>query len=140
MNFFKVIQSKFISTMVLFTFTCILAGFACKTKLPPVEKLPRQADLPDPMKMMDGTPINTKEDWYNKRRPELKLLFQHYMYGYLPPKPPMNITLVKEDENLFGGKATYKEIKLDLQLPENKIHTIHLALFVPNERTKPSPV
>jgi hypothetical protein len=140
MNFLEIIHSKFAIILILFTLICTLTSFSCKTKLPPVEKLPWQANLPDPLKMMDGTPVKTAKDWYNKRRPELKLLFQHYMYGYLPPRPPMNITLVKQDENLFGGKATYKEIKLDLQLPENKIHTIHLALFVPNERTKPSPV
>ncbi|UCE07110.1 MAG: acetylxylan esterase [bacterium] len=136
MNFFNTIFLK----LFLIVLLLLLIGFTSDQKCPPVEDLPEQADLPDPLKMMDGTPVNTKEDWFNKRRPELKQLFQHYVYGYLPPKPPMKVTIVKQDNNLFNGKATYKEIKLELQLPEDKTHTINLALFVPNNRKAPAPV
>ena len=45
------------------------------------------AALPDPLTMLDGTKVATKADWETKRKPELKALFQHYMYGRLPPKP-----------------------------------------------------
>ena len=29
--------------------------------------------------------VTTKEQWVEKRRPELKALFQYYMYGFAPP-------------------------------------------------------
>ena len=45
---------------------------------------------------MNGDEIATAEDWFEKRRPELKLLFQHYMYGYFP-SPPDDIKLPPRD-------------------------------------------
>jgi len=126
---------------ILFIFIAVgLLWHNCEHRLPEFEELPRLVELPDPFIMMDGTQIKTREDWYNKRRPELKKLFQHYIYGYLPPKPQMNAKVIKEDKNLFHGKATYKEIKLELLLPESKIHEINLALFVPNNHTGSIPV
>ena len=54
---------------------------------PDPDKLPSHPDLPDPLVMLDGTRVTTKEQWETKRRPELKALFQHYMYGVRPPAP-----------------------------------------------------
>lgn len=125
---------------ILIIFFLMLACFRCGNQLPAVEDLPRQISLPDPLKMMDGTPVQTSREWYHQRRPELKRLFQHYVYGYLPPRPPMEVIVVKQDTTLFGGSATYKEIRLELQLPEDKTHTINLAFFIPNKRTVPAPV
>jgi hypothetical protein len=117
-----------------------MIGIACENQLPQVRHLPVQHELPDPLKMLDGTPIRTKEDWINKRRPELKLLFQHYVYGYLPPKPPLEITIQKLDTIVFKGLATYKEVVLNLALPANQTHLMHIALFIPNDRNGPAPV
>lgn len=126
---------------IFFIFIIVgLLWYQCEQRLPEFEELPRQFELPDPFIMMDGTQIKTKEDWYNKRRPELKKLFQHYIYGYLPQKPQMNARVIKEDPNLFHGKATYKEITLELLLPYSKTHIINVALFVPNNRKSPVPV
>jgi len=123
--------------LILFTF---ISTLAFSQILPPIESLTEQPALPDPFKMLDGTPIKTKKDWYEKRRPELKILFQHYIYGYLPPKPETKAFLLRQDEQLFNGKATYKEIRLDLLLPEGKTYSINLALFLPNKASGPVPV
>src|SRR6266404_2401821 len=56
-------------------------------ELPEVSRLPSQPDLPDPLVMFNGERITSKEQWVNQRRPELKELFQYYMYGYLPAAP-----------------------------------------------------
>lgn len=138
MPFYRVLQWRYL--IITFFGLLILVGSKWETKLPSVDELPEQADLPDPLRMMDGTPIRTKDDWYMKRRPELKRLFQHYMYGYLPPKPSVTATIIKKDDRLFNGKATYKEISLALFLPEDKKHTINIALFVPNDISRPVPV
>ena len=130
----KNIKIKLISAML------ILLLFSCQRQLPEFEDLPEQTNLPDPFTMLDGTPVESKEDWVNKRRPELKELFQHYVYGYLPPVPAMNFIIKKQDEGLFDGKATYKEVEIDLILPGGNIHRINLALFVPNKRSGPAPV
>src|SRR5262245_16843337 len=51
---------------------------------PPVSDLPSRADFPDPLVLLDGRRVTSREQWFNERRPELVALFQHYMYGFLP--------------------------------------------------------
>jgi hypothetical protein len=52
---------------------------------PPVSELPVRDGLPDPLTTFDGARVTTKDQWVSRRRPELQALFQHYMYGHLPP-------------------------------------------------------
>ena len=56
----------------------------CAADFPPIEKLPVVKELPDPLKMFDGTTVTTVEQWNTHRKPELKALFEHYMYGPMP--------------------------------------------------------
>ena len=56
-----------------------------QTRFPKTDELPSHPELPDPLVMFNGDRVATKQQWFDKRRPELKELFQHYMYGYLPP-------------------------------------------------------
>ena len=46
-------------------------------------ELPLQAEIPDLMTFLDGTPVVTPEDW-DRRRAEIKGLYEYYMYGYMP--------------------------------------------------------
>jgi hypothetical protein len=43
-------------------------------------------EWPDLYKFWDGTPVLTKLDW-KKRYEEIKIILQHYLYGYIPPAP-----------------------------------------------------
>jgi hypothetical protein len=116
-----------------------LAISSAAAALPKVADLPLRPELPDPLVMLDGTKVTTKEDWINKRRPELKALFQHYMYGELPPAPPhVGATVEYEDRSAFGGKATFREIALSVGPGEAP--PIRLLLIVPNHRKGPAPV
>jgi len=108
-------------------------------KLPDVLLLlPTLSGLPDPLRFFEGPPVETAEAWTEKRRPELKTLFQHYMYGYMPP-PPDNLrgTVERIDKNFFGGKATKKEVTIRFGAPTTP--AIHLLLVVPNQRSAPAP-
>jgi len=40
----------------------------------------------DLLKMKDGTPVATKDDWFNKRRPEIFEAIQDELYGRYPDK------------------------------------------------------
>ena len=79
---------------------------------PPVEQLPINPELPDPLVMMDGSRVTSKQQWNEERRPELKALFQHYMYGYLPAPTVVKATLTASNESLFNGKASWKSFTL----------------------------
>lgn len=102
-------------------------------------QLPARSAWPDPLVMLDGTPVTTKKLWVTKRRPELKELFQHYMYGAMPPAPAQaQFKLDREDKACLNGKATLKEVTIALGPAEAP--AIHLLLVVPNQRRKPTPV
>ncbi len=113
---------------------------SCTQQLPEFEELPEVSELPDPFMLLDGTPVDSMREWNELRKPELKKLFQHYIYGYLPPAPEMNFELIHQDSTLFDSQATYKEIRIDLILTETVTHHLNLALFIPNYRKQPAPV
>lgn len=106
-------------------------------ELPEVSKLPANPNLPDPLVMMDGTKVTTKEQWVEKRRPELKNLFQHYMYGFFPEALKIDAKVEREDPRALDGKATLKEITIRFGPAETP--PIHLLLVVPNDRKGPAP-
>jgi hypothetical protein len=113
---------------------------AADTSAPPEpNQLPRRADLPDPLVMLDGSKVRSREQWTGPRRAELKRLFQHYMYGNFPPAPArVSATVERAAPGCFGGRATMNEITL-VVAPANA-PAIHLLLVVPNQRAKPAPV
>jgi hypothetical protein len=105
---------------------------------PDPSQLPSRSALPDPLVLFNGQRVTTREQWFEQRRPELKALFQHYMYGEIPPAPASESWSVERvDEKFFGGKATKKEIIISLGVP--RAPKIHVLLVVPNARTGPAP-
>ncbi|MEO5802342.1 MAG: acetylxylan esterase [Verrucomicrobiota bacterium] len=105
---------------------------------PPVSKLPLQTNLPDPMLMLNGKRIENKNEWFAKRRPELKALFQHYEYGYFPAPAKITARIDDVDKNLFSGKATLKLVTISF-VPTNA-PKLHLMLVLPNQRKSKTPV
>ncbi len=114
-----------------------MAGAAAA--FPPPAELPVRSDLPDPLVRFDGQPVRTAREWLTRRRPELKALFQHYMYGHLPP-PPRAVTASHRYTNpaFLGGRATLREVVLRLGPPGAP--EINLAVVTPNGGRKPAPV
>jgi len=106
--------------------------------LPDPSRLPIQREFPDPLVMFDGRRVTTREQWEKERKPELRTLFQHYMYGYMPP-PPRNLSsIVEQTQVILAGEATRKDIRLffgPFMTPP-----LSLMLVVPNNRSGPSPV
>jgi dienelactone hydrolase len=108
-------------------------------QFPAVADLRPNPDLPDPLVMFSGERVTSKEQWYQQRRPELKALFQHYMYGYFPPAPKqIEATAERVDRQFLGGKATKKEVKI--KFGPQAAPAINLLLVVPNRRKAPAPV
>jgi (4-O-methyl)-D-glucuronate---lignin esterase len=112
---------------------------ADESGLPSPADLSAQSGLVDPLVMLDGRKVTTREMWIKERRGELIRLFQHYMYGQLPPKPKeVSGKVERVDVNFFDGKATLSEVTI--RFGAEKIPPIHLMLVVPNKRTVPAPV
>lgn len=115
-------------------------SFAQVPEFPEVENLPIEKGLHDPFTTFGGKKITTPDDWYSIRRPELKNLIQHYMYGFAPDAPGIEVSILSENPSILGGEATYKEIEIRFKgLPEDA-PKMRLSLFVPNDRNGPVPV
>jgi len=93
--------------------------------------------LPNPLLMNDGTEVKTRKQWEEKRRPELKALFQEHMYGQLPPKPEkIHFKVASEHDDFLDGKATLKFVEISFGDP--KAPKIDLMLVTP-KATKRAP-
>jgi hypothetical protein len=116
----------------------VVLATAAQAGFPDVAQLPARPELPDPLVMVNGERVKTREQWDDQRRPELKALFEYYMYG-IPPGPPEKIsaTIEREDRKALDGKATLREITIAFGPP--KVPRIHLLLVIPNERKGPAP-
>jgi dienelactone hydrolase len=108
-----------------------------KSQLPDLATLPAQPNLRDPLTMLDGRRVTTREQWERDRRPQLKAIFQHYMYGQIPKAVPMRTVTHGLHPDFLGGKATLKIISLEAG---NGGPVIDLMLVVPNHRPGPAPV
>jgi hypothetical protein len=65
-------------------------------ELPPdFDALPRRNMLPDPLTFQDGRPVQSRENWA-ERRAELLKLFERYWFGTLPPDPEIASVDVQE--------------------------------------------
>jgi hypothetical protein len=105
---------------------------------PPPDKLPSRPDLPDPLVAFAGKTVTTPDEWHSARRPELKALFQHYMYGTYPKvTPKVSSVLLFEDKEAFGGAATLREVAVTMA---DGAPPVHVLLSVPNARPGPAPV
>src|ERR1051326_4257963 len=117
-------------------FFSLLAMRAIAEPFPDPGQLPAQPGLPDPLVMLNGERVTTKQQWAERRRPELKALFERYMYGHMPPAR-VSFNRGKTDKNYFSGKATKKEITIVVE--QAAAPKIHLLLVIPNGRNGPTP-
>lgn len=106
---------------------------------PPAAALPVHPELPDPLIALDGHRITSKREWVKQRRPELKALFAHYMYGEIPPAPAhQTFTVDAEHRDFLGGKATLRLVTI--ATGEGGAPRISLMLVIPNDRRGRVPV
>src|SRR5687767_4604987 len=92
--------------LLALTALCALHAPAAQTDLPAPDKLPARPEMPDPLVMSNGERVQGKEQWFKERRPELKKLIQHYMYGHFPAPVKVEAKVERVDPKALGGKAT----------------------------------
>jgi len=96
--------------------------------------------LPDPLVMSDGTPVTDAATWSGKRRPEILKLFQTFVYGRTPGRPPqMTFKLTSIDRHALGGRATRKQIAV-LFTGRAEGPQMHILIYLPNGIDKPVPL
>jgi hypothetical protein len=97
--------------------------------LPAPSRLEPSPALPDPFRRFDGTPVETPAEW-RERRAELEGLFRHYVYGYAPDAPRIDVDVDGRGRTL-GGDATLREATISFPDLPPEAPSIHLALVRP---------
>jgi hypothetical protein len=135
----KVISTRFPILFLMVACSCF-GQTSAQRSFPDAASLPAQPAMPDPLIKLDGKRVESREEWFQQRRPELKELFAHYMYGPIPPKPArMKATVTGEYPDFLGGKATLRLVTLDTAPGETNAPRIDIMLVVPNARSGPAP-
>lgn len=78
--------------------------------LPEPGQLPKQDELPDPFRKLDGARISRKSEW-RCRRQEIAEQAEKYIYGQKPPKPEK-----------VSGRVTNDEVSVDVAHAGKSIH------------------
>ncbi|HEY7091212.1 MAG TPA: alpha/beta hydrolase family protein, partial [Tepidisphaeraceae bacterium] len=80
-------------------------------KMPGVDELPAHPEMPDVLKMSDGTRVTTSQQW-QRRREEMRHILEYYSMGTAPP-PPGNVKGHEiHSEQLADGKWKYRLVHL----------------------------
>jgi hypothetical protein len=117
-----------IAAALLVVAACTLAG-ANQDKRKPAGELPEIKELPNPFTFADGSAVRTREDW-ERRRVEIKELFQDYEYGHMPPKPQK--MTVKKGERVTDevNKVIVQKLEVTLE-HEGKTFTMNVTVALP---------
>jgi hypothetical protein len=102
--------------------------------LPAPRDLPAREGLPDPFQTLDGDRIETSDAWRERRRPELRRLFAHYVYGYAPEAAETAFA-VRSERPILDGAGTLREV--EIRFPGTGADPIPLALFHPGDGPVP---
>lgn len=96
--------------------------------------------LPELLQSNSGKKITNKKVWEKQRKPELLELFASQVYGRTPDeKIKVSYTLLSENPNALGGKATGKQVKLSFTNGKKVIEAL-LLLYIPNNSIGKVPV
>jgi hypothetical protein len=85
--------------------------------------------------MRDGTPIRSTAEWRERRRPELRELFQRHMYGFFPPATALPLPTVARSEAFRGTGARRKDVRIPLGPPGAP--ALNLMVLAPEGKRSP---
>lgn len=94
--------------------------------------------LPDPLVMLDGTPVTTAKQWMKKRRPEIVKLFEEHQYGKWPAKKPKLRYTVRQDEGM-DGMAVRKQVTIYFSSDDNGPQ-VDVLVYLPKDANEPVPL
>jgi hypothetical protein len=95
--------------------------------------------IPDPLTCEDGSKVTTKEQWLEKRRPELFKLFETEMYGRNPDKKLEGgrMEVLLENKQALEGKATQRLVRI--YFTKADLPHLDVLVYLPNAASKDKP-
>lgn len=97
--------------------------------------------LPDPLKLVNGKPVQDAKTWTEKRRPELLRLIEENQFGKVPGRPAdMTFEVFDQGTPAFGGKAVRRQVTIYFTKGKAAGPHADLLIYLPAGATKPVPV
>jgi hypothetical protein len=101
-------------------------------------------NLPDALKLNDGTPVTTADEWWTKRRPEIVEDFEREVFGRVPRDVPAVDWSVVETREVLVGESSVIEKEFRGRVDNSRCPaievTIAMRLGTPKDAARPSPV
>ena len=92
--------------------------------------------LPEMLRCADGTKVQGKARWEEKRRAELYALFEREMFGRAPAAPPsLHTELLESATGVLGGLADRRQVRIHFA----KNRYMDLLIYTPAGAEKPVP-
>jgi hypothetical protein len=96
-------------------------------------------ELPDPLILSDGTQVTDVQAWVERRRPEIRALFDQHVYGRSPGRPEgMTFQVTSVDATALDSVATRKEVSVYFKNAQERPR-MDILLYLPNDRSGPVP-
>lgn len=106
-------------------------------------KMPEnKRNVPSLFTCLDGSPVETAEDWTMRRRPEILEIMRREVYGRLPDmsdaKTDIHVTVVRQGEKIMSGLAIRKTVEVET-VRGDRHHIFTFDVFIPVNAKKPVP-
>jgi len=97
-------------------------------------------ELPDPLVLASGQPVEDAETWRKKRRPEILRLFEQHVYGRSPGRPEeMTFEVHEEAGKAHDGKAVRRQVTVHFSgKPSGP--SMDILIYLPQEAKGPVPL
>jgi hypothetical protein len=91
--------------------------------------------LPDPLVGTDGARVQTADQWFSQRRPELLAAYRSEVFGHTPEGGPrVTFNVWEVSTNALGGTAVRKQVEINFSGTADGPFA-HLLLYTPAGRT-----
>jgi hypothetical protein len=101
-------------------------------------------NLPDALRLNNGSMVTTAKEWWDQRRPQIVDDFEQYVYGRVPKHvPSVRWTVVATDKEIIGGHPVIaKELVGHVDNSSYPLISVNIrmTLVIPANATGPVPV
>jgi hypothetical protein len=95
--------------------------------------------LPDLLRMTDGTPVKDATTWYERRRPEIRRLFEDHQFGRSPAARPRRFDVFDKGTSALAGKALRRQVTVFFG-DSSVGPKMELLVYLPSRATGPVPL
>jgi len=100
----------------------------------------RPYTLPDPLVMANGERVTSAAIWYERRRPEIRKLYEEWVYGRAPGRPGgMSFEVTSTSVHALNDKAVRKEVSIYFSERKDGPR-MDLLIYIPKQAPQPVPV